>query len=233
MKLFRKRPYPPYSVVNPLLWIPALFWYVGADVIARLRRDYLVMYGVCLYVGAVGSGKTMGMTERALRLKRRDPRIKIWSNYGFKGVDHIFTDLRELEEVPSYTIVCLSEASLFANSRDWANFPVGAVEMLTQNRKYGKTDGGRPPGVLLLWDVQDPQMVDVNVRRLTNWVVHCSGHFDFGNGPRLMLQRWCRPFDYFEREDPHKVPVKSWFGYIATDRLRNVYDSWIRLKADK
>lgn len=227
MKKQKKNSVPRMAIVNPLLWLPAMLWYIGADIIAALRRGHLIMYGVALYVGEVGAGKTLGMVERALRLKRRDNNIIIWSNFNFRGVDHVYTDLQELRDVPSYSIVLLSEGALLANNRDWSRFPAGLLEMLTQNRKWGI--GSRPPGVLMLWDVQDPMMLDTNVRRLTNAVVECIPRCDFGNGPRLMLQRWVRPKEYFTKDDNSKVRTKAWFGYVASDRLRCVYDTYVRI----
>ena len=227
MKNPKKNSVPRMAIVNPLLWIPALLWYIGSDILTALRRGYLIMYGVVLYVGEVGSGKTLGMVERALRLKRRDNNIVIWSNFYFRGCDYVYTDLDELKNIPSYSILLLSEGALLANNRDWSRFPAGLLEMLTQNRKWGI--GDRPPGVLMLWDVQDPMMLDTNVRRLTNAVVECKAVCDFGNGPRLMLQRWVRPKEYFSKDDNTKVKTKAWFGYIATDRLRSVYDTYVRI----
>lgn len=207
-------------------WPAMLLYYAIKDMLVSARRDYHILYGVSLYVGEVGSGKTMGMVERALRIKSQDTRILLWSNFPFEGADHIFKDLQELVHVPSYTIVLISEGALFANARDWQGFPVGVVEILTQNRKWGDRQDGRPPGVLLLWDVQDPAMIDANVRRLTNWVIHCRAMWNFGNGPRFMWQWWCRPRRYFNRQDPDRVPKHSAYCYVATDRLRRAYDSY-------
>lgn len=221
------------SWVNTVVLYPfMLIYYFFVDLATLFGRKYFSLYGVTLYVGEVGSGKTMGMVERALRFKRRDENIIIWSNFYFDGVDYVFSDLSELSNVPSYSIVLISEGSLFANSRDWSNFPVGMVELLTQNRKWGDTSGGRPPGVMLLWDVQDPNMIDTNVRRLTNAVAHCKAYCDFGNGPRLMVQNFYRPASYFDKTDPtRKLRRNGFFFYIATDTLRNVYNSFERFQS--
>lgn len=213
-----------------LAWPFMIIYYAIADIIRSLKRGTLDLYGVCLYVGEVGSGKTLGMVERAERLKRRDPKINVWSNFPLSISDHVFSDLRELEDLPSYTIVLLSEGALLANSRDWQSFPAGTVELLTQNRKWGVGEG-RPPGVLLMWDVQDPLMIDAQVRRLTNSVAECHAHLNFGNGPRLMTQRWVRPREYFAASNTDR-PMKRMgvFAYVATDRLRSLYATHFKVE---
>jgi len=235
VKYKRKKKKFRISWVNTVILYPfMLLYYLFTDLATAFARKHFVLYGVTLYVGPVGAGKTMGMVERALRLKRRDENIIIWSNFEFEGVDYVFEDLSELANVPSYSIILISEGALFANARDWRDFPVGVIELLTQNRKWGDTSGGRPPGVMLLWDVQDPHMIDTNVRRLTNQVAYCTAHCDFGNGPRLMLQHFYRPAEYFSRTDPtQKLKRTGFFFYMATDGLRRAYNTYQRLHSKK
>lgn len=226
-----RNPYKLFGVNTIWAWPGLLLWYLVKDWWVRCWRDYEILYGVALYVGEVGSGKTMGMVERALRLKSRDPRIIVWSNFHFEGCDYVFRDLAELENIPSYSVLLISEGALFANARDWTNFPAGLVEMLTQNRKWGQGEG-RPPGVLMLWDVQDPMMIDTNVRRLTNSVIHCKAYCDFGNFPRLMVQWFSSPRKYFNSDDPDKVRKNGFFCYIATDELRRRYNTYQQLRGE-
>lgn len=202
-----------------------LIWYLIKDMYyAIFKRKHQILYGVTLYCGEVGSGKTMSMLQYALFKKQQDPRILLWSNFPFEGVDHVYCDLAEIAKAPSYSIILIAEGSLMANNRDWQTFPREVVELLTQNRKWG-SGGDRPPGVKILADVQEPTMLDKVFRHLTNEVVHCRSYADFGNFPRLIVQTFHTPQAYFYSAEGKKKN-KGIYLYVATDYLRNVYDTF-------
>lgn len=213
-------------LLTPLLPFQLLY-YMVYDIIWTIKhKKFITLFGVWLYVGEVGSGKTMSMVQQALHYKRRDKNIAVWANFPCEFADHQWTDWSELYSMPSYSIVLVSEAGLLLNNRDWSSFPQGLIELLTQNRKWGESSD-RPPGVRMLVDCQDIEMVDKILRRMTNVVVHCSPYWDFGNGPRLIFQKWYRPAQYYRAEGVRKS--FSFYGYIATNKLRNGYQTYYKI----
>ena len=53
-------------------------------------------YGCTIYVNEQGAGKTASMVEYLDRMKRQYPKVKILTNFGYKGEDKPFTDWNDM-----------------------------------------------------------------------------------------------------------------------------------------
>ena len=56
-------------------------------------------YGMTLFVGDQGSGKSMAMTEELERLRKMYPNVLIVTNYGYAHQNHEFTDWNDFFKI--------------------------------------------------------------------------------------------------------------------------------------
>lgn len=150
----------------PLLF--DFFRWVAIDIYrAKKYGKNLHLYGIYAFVGIYGGGKTMGMTMYldSLRKKYGDS-IIIATNYYYADEDfHLASWKDMLKTYDKPCIFAYDEIQNEFNSRDYKNFPVSLMGLLSQNRKgHGKQ---------ILYTAQDYETVDKNFRRLTKVVVTC------------------------------------------------------------
>lgn len=119
--------------------------------------------GVTAFIGMPGSGKTYSLVAVAEKAMREG--IPVYVNAGFKVKGAIeYRSLEEMLLIPNGSCILLDEAPTVFNSRRWQEFPDGLLYRLTQVRK---------DGLQLYWSAIHEDMVDVTLRRLTFWFVHC------------------------------------------------------------
>lgn len=118
-----------------------LFWYLPK----QAAYDYLMMapgyfkpQGIVIFCGRQGSGKTIAMTEYLLRLKYQYPMAKIMTNYGFTAEDTQLDDWHKLIDFKNgiYGVIAgMDELQNWFSSLASKDFPIGMMEVITQNRK--------------------------------------------------------------------------------------------------
>lgn len=187
----------------------------------------LHLYGIWLYCGLYGGGKTMALSEYLTRMRKRyGDRIYISTNYGFKDEDFPLLSWQELLTAYDRPVIFgYDEIQNEFNSRDYKNFPYELVRLLTQNRKGN--------GKQIIGTAQRYGRVDKVIRELCTHVVEC--HTLFG--------RWTflKKYDAEDYEEmlhqvdvmkKHKVPCRR-SSFIQTDALRDCYDSFQMLETAK
>lgn len=191
------------------------------------RNRPLHLYGIWLYCGLYGQGKTMALTEYLTRMRKRyKDRIYISTNYGFIGEDFPISDWHDLLTTYDRPVIFgYDEIQNEFNSRDYRNFPYELVKLLTQNRKgHGKQ---------IVGTAQRYGRVDKVIRELCTHVVEC----------RTIGGRWTklRRYDVEDYEEylaqvdvmkKRKIPKKR-YSFIQTDALREAYDSFQMLETAK
>ena len=65
-----------------LLSLPELLYWWYKD-LRNFDRDVFYPYGVWMFVGKQGSGKTMSLVNHLEKLRRRYPKAKIYTNMGY------------------------------------------------------------------------------------------------------------------------------------------------------
>lgn len=176
-------------------------------------------YGVHMYVGLPGSGKTISVVEYLNRLKEKyGDGIKIYTNFRYKFETAPVRSWRDLINYPGPAVFVLDEVQLTFNSRSWKDFPPDMVTLLTQNRKMGKQ---------IITTSQSFERVDKVFRELVNYVIECRCV-----GGRWVFQKW------FEKEDyvlggandniRHRRRSKR-YNFIARDDIYNSYNTLLRL----
>lgn len=206
---------------NLPLWVQ-VFPLLIKDLYRFLRYPRKIhLYGVWLYCGLYGMGKTMALTEYLTRMRKRyGDKIYISTNYGFSGEDFPLTTWRELlKEYDRPVIFGYDEIQNEFNSRDYQNFPYELVKLLTQVRKgHGKQ---------IVATAQRFGRVDKTIRELCTHVVECKRGY-FGRVTKLRkydvedYEQFLHEIDVMKKR---KIPCMK-YRFVQTDALRNAYDSF-------
>ncbi len=184
----------------------------------RAWRKYRY-YGIDMYIGMFGHGKTLSMTHKARYIyKRFGGSVRFISNYELKGIPYTplinFNQLLELAEKPDDkyvgTVVLIDEIENVLNNRNFASFPLSLMHSLTQQRKLH---------MYCMCSAQRFFMVDKLWRSITTNVYDCNKYWRF---QRMKLyDAW----DYENGMNPQNVRslgVRWWF---VRDRDFRCYDT--------
>lgn len=225
IKLFFKR----------LKCLPLFLLLVTIDFILWLKKRGWTIFegwGIHIYIGAFGQGKTCSMVRDAYNICCRYPGMNVITNLELKGFPE-GTKISELKgarsiiEAPDNTIVVLDELGTIWNSRDFAE---------------GKTKDGKGGGiskstfqniaqcrhrhVMILGTAQHWKFMDILLRRITDEVIVCSSSFAHPFS-RMITNR---VFDAKEYELFAENPMLPLLPvdvdcFVQTDKLRGLYDT--------
>lgn len=197
---------------------PYILYLVWKD---RKNQD-LHLFGIHGFVGDVGAGKTMSMVYYLEQMRKKyGDKIYISTNFGYKNEDFPFRSFEELLVVRDKPfIVGWDEVQNEFQSRSFQRFPVSLLTLLTQNRKGH--------GVQIVYTCQHLSHVDKLFRDMTNTISFCG----------TILGRYTYYVDCKRKEltkDLEKskinIAIGRWTGFVQTDKLRDLYDSFQILKS--
>ena len=192
------------------------------------RKKDIHLYGIYGYYGLPGKGKTMCMSRELQRLRKLyGDKIYIMTNYYYKDQDFAFTGWRDLlKEYDKPLVVGWDEVQNEFNSRDFKNFPISLLTLLTQVRKKN--------GIQILYTSQRWHFVDKNFRSLSFGCWDCStflGSYTFAKlYDPVDYDNLCSQSDYEKRR---KIKPKRYIDFIQTKDLRTCYDSYKMLESAK
>lgn len=132
-----------------ILKFPIVYFVGLKDIILyfkdRKYKQKSFPYGIDVFCGMFGHGKTLSMTHRANQLyKAFKGEVLFISNYKLKNIPHIdlisfkqLVDLGEDQETScyKYVVVCIDEIETVLNNRKFAQFPLEMLTTLCQMRK--------------------------------------------------------------------------------------------------
>lgn len=180
-------------------------------------------FGLTMYCGRQGAGKTVAMTEYLIRMKQKYPNALILTNYNFVGQDMPMTDWKDFFNVRNGTdgvIFAIDEIQNEFSSTAWKNFPESLLSEITQQRKQR---------VKIVASSQVFTRVVKPLREQCNEVVEC----------RTFLKRWTfmKCFDAVEYNDAidsitlKKKRTRLWTKSFVQDAyLREMYDTYEKIK---
>lgn len=213
-----------------MLFIRFIIWKVKDlfNSIKNRKNKSIHLYGIYGYFGLPGQGKTMSMSWELMNLRKKyGDKIYIFTNYGFKQEDKPFDNWRMLlETYDRPAIFAWDEVQNEFNSRDFKNFPVELLTLLTQNRKGN--------GKRIYYTAQRYNRVDKVFRELSFRVGDCRTIFG-----RYTRVKWYDTEDYEQLQGSYKVEdkmkMKSYKQdkFIQTDEIRECYDSYQMLESAK
>jgi Zonular occludens toxin (Zot). len=183
------------------------------------------MYGVYLFCGRVGTGKTISMVRRAERIKRRYPNVKIYSNFTCTISDGLITcwqDILDFQNeddngVNQGILFLFDEIHLTFDSQSWKDAPANLLEYISLQRHFHKCIFGSSQ----VWS-----RVNKVIREQSDWVIECKSYF----GSRLIRNIQFSQEEYNVNGDLkgsgiRKRHWKSNKCFYASDKLRNLYNT--------
>lgn len=183
-------------------------------------------WGIHLYVGKFGAGKTMTMCHDALQQCKKFPQITILTNLkitNFPSHTNILklNTAKDIEEAPKNTIVLIDEIGTIFNSRDFNSgekaVPKSLFQFLCQCRKRRLT---------IYATVQRFNLLDKQIRDITADVssCHCFSRHPFC---RFNTVRVYDIDDYEMLMTNLNYPIKPIFTYafIQSNHDRVLYDT--------
>ena len=146
------------------------------------------------------------------------------------------SSLADILRIPQ-SIVCLDEAGVFLNAREFASTPKELLADLAQSRKEG-TD--------LIYAAQFPSQIDKQMRELTQFVAHCEGVTKYNKEkrrPELIIKNYHLftriNYERWYTSRARFNPIKTRFAYalhsntgaltIQDGMLFNVFDSLAKI----
>lgn len=191
-------------------------------------RKFCIFYGwgIHLYTGKFGSGKTSVMTVKALELCEKYPQLHVLTNYTLSNFPE-HTDiikLRSAEDIlnaPKNTIVLIDEIGTIFNSRDFSSgkrsVPKPVFQHLCQCRHRN---------MMILGTVQRFNLLDKQIRDITATVTEC--HTTLKHPFARKFTALCYDIEEYEAYTANKLykplPFDSYL-YIQSERYRHLYDT--------
>lgn len=201
--------------------IPFIFLVIYDIIKSILTKSYKNFngYGLHIYVGMFGAGKTSAMVHDAYKLAKHYPQMTILTNMKLQNFpQHTkiiqMEDTNDIVTAPPDTLVIIDEISSVFNSRKYKTdgIPAPLLSMLLQVRKERK---------MIFATAQRFQHVDALLRQITFTVRICSCWCGRLN--------WIRSVDAWEYENRVNalIPctVLNLWAFLQTDKIRNLYDT--------
>lgn len=177
-------------------------------------------YGLTMFCGRQGSGKTMGMTDYLERMRKRYPNCLIYTNYNYEHQTAAMESWRDLLTIRNNTdgvIFAIDELQNEYNSNNYKDFPETILSTVTMQRKQR---------IKIVATSQVFTRVVKQLREQCYEVVEC----------RTFWGRWTflsafDADDYNQAIDSSpdaKLDVKKvWrHNFVQSDEIRNLYDTY-------
>lgn len=188
------------------------------DYIRNKKWKQFNKYGIVMFVGMFGHGKTLSMVKNAAALyAKHGDDLKFISNIKLNGIPYQelinFEQICEIGEIDDGrvgTVVLIDEISSVLSHRNYANFPLEMLNVLTQQRKKK---------VYIMCTAQRYFMVDKLFRSITTWVVDCNKLWRFQN---------MKFYDAWELENamnPRMLKCLSNKWWFVKNKHYNAYDT--------
>lgn len=182
-------------------------------------------YGLTIYCGRQGGGKSISMVEYLDRIKKIYPNCMIVTNFNYIRQDMPFTDWRQFTTLRNGTdgiIFAIDELQNEYNSTNWQDFPEEILSVVTQQRKQR---------IKIVATSQVFTRVVKQLREQCYEVVECKTFFG-----RWTKQKCFDADDYnyiIDNPTPERkfrTPKKWRYSFIQSNYIRNSFDSYAVVK---
>ena len=127
-------------------------------------------FGLNIYVGMFGKGKTLSATKYVLRQAKKY-KLNVLSNIKLNGYPYTpLENYQQIIDAPPNTIILIDEISTVLNARSWKDFNINLLFQLLQCRKGKK---------MLVGTAQRFHHVDKLIRDITYEVIDCNKYWRF------------------------------------------------------
>lgn len=203
--------------------IKFIYWVIY-DLRDRMKNGaQFTEYGVTVYTGRQGSGKTIGMVNYLERMRKKYPKAMIITNFGYIHEYQPMTTWKQIFEIRNGrdgVIFAIDELQNEYSSTAWDKFPEGLLQQVTMQRKQK---------IKIVSTSQVFTRVVKALREQTYEVVEC----------KTWLQRWtiCKGYDADDYnavvDDPEKRRKlwKKWkVSFVQDEKIRELYDTELVIK---
>lgn len=191
----------------------------------RGQQEPFNLYGVYLYNGLGGSGKTLSLVRRAKELKEKYPKLLIMGNFHSDVIDKYFDSWQDIintenidkDGVNQGVLILFDEMHLTLNSQSWQNAPDELLEYISLQRHLHKC---------IMGSAQEWSRVSKIVREQVNFIVDCKSYLC----GRLITNK-CYTKENFmingeqRSSGMRKRPTEWRQSFVGTDKLRQLYDT--------
>ena len=208
----------------PMFWF-YVFKDLGRYIIDKKWRDFNY-WGLHLFLGRFGGGKTISMVRRAYWACKSHKGVTLLTNLDLKGFPEDTNIIKlvnseQIRKLPDKSIVLIDEIGTIFNSRDFASSkksvpkPVYQVILQCRHRR-----------IMLLGTVQRWNLLDKQLRDIADSVTECHSWF----GDPFSRYTTCAEYDaqqYDKWFNNPLLPIRriGYYGYVQTDDLRSKYDT--------
>lgn len=208
----------PRTILN---WCKDIYFYIKEK-----RWKIFEGWGLHVYVGRFGSGKTATMVHDAYSLAKQYPQLTIVSNLQLMNFpEHTqILPLRTMQDIinaPDNTLVLIDEIGTIFNSRDFASSKISVPKILFQHVCQVRKRHLEVFSTSQRWNFVDKQLRDiVSTVRVCN--VH--SHHPFS---RLGTVRVYDAVEYDKAFSNPMIPLvpQSGYAYVQNDFVRSLYDT--------
>lgn len=183
------------------------------------------LYGVYLFNGLGGSGKTISMIRRAQELKQQYPKLLVMGNFHCDIIDKYFDSWQDIintenideNGVNQGVLILFDEMHLTLNSQSWRNAPDELLEYISLQRHLHKCIFG---------SAQEWTRISKIIREQVNFIVECKSYMK----GRLITNKCYTKENYLingqqKSSGMRKRPLEWRESYVGTDKLRQLYDT--------
>lgn len=184
------------------------------------------LFGLTMFCGRQGGGKTVSMTEYLERMRLKYPKCQIYTNYGYINQTSPLIGWEMLLNTHSDhgIIFAIDEIHSEFSSNAWKNFPTDLLREISMQRKQM---------VKIVATAQCFKDVTVQLRRQCFDVVECRTV-----GGRWTFQRCFDAEDYNAFVDSNatsdkkfKIHRKWRRSFVQDDRIRELFDTYLKIDA--
>lgn len=205
-----------------------IFWEIYDLILYIINKGWRIFegWGLHLYVGAFGAGKTSSMVKDALAIANRFPQVTILSNFAlFNFPEHTkilpLNTVQDILNAPDNTLVLIDEIGTIFNSRDFVGGAKSVPKILFQHICQCRKRHIEILATTQRWNFLDKQLRDitatVNVTRL-----HFKHPFS------RMATVWtydAQDYDLCYSNPMYTPAVIGTDVYIQSNKLRRSYDT--------
>ena len=212
-----------------LFILPLFFYYYVFDKCVYKfynKRKEFPGWGIHLFTGKFGQGKTSLMTIRAYKLCRKYPQLNILTNINLSNFpEHTkilpLNTAQDILNAPPNTIVLIDEIGTLFNSRDFStgknSVPKPLFQHLCQVRKRH---------MMIYATVQRFNLLDKQIRDITATVTECFASFRHPFSRMLTgIVYDIEEYEAFAANRMYKPRIKSTIVEIQKDKYRHLYDT--------
>ena len=217
-----------------LSYIVIKLWYIIKNVPSALlfyrknkkNDEMFPFYGMHFYCGRQGSGKTFSMTYELEKIRKKYPKCKIYTNYGYKYQTMPIYNISMLQNEKYYNgtdgvVFAIDEIQNLYQSSNTNNVPPEVLGVVTQLRKQK---------VYIICTSQVFTRVSKPLREQAFYITECKTLFH-----SLTVCNKYNADEYLldlDRVEKQATPIEQ-YSIVHNDKLRNSYDTYQLIKSIK